>query len=261
MLLLRAEEENGMQFVRVDVSEAIAIVELSRGKVNALNESVVEELANVFSSLKKDREVGGVVLSGYGEFFSFGFDVGEMLTFSKERFAFYLERFTCLYSEMFGFPKPLVIALNGHAIAGGCMLALAGDIRVMAEERAKMGMNEIAFGSALLAGSVEMLRFCVGEKKAQEVVYSGKLYGASEALKMGLVDQIVTKSNLVVNALDAARTLLKKCQPAFLEIKALLREPTLARMRESERESIAAFIDIWYSPDTLNRLKRIVIHS
>ena len=108
-----------MSFTELETSDGIATVFLARGKVNALNGAVVAELRSRLEKLEGEPEVRAVVLTGRGRFFSFGFDVPEFLTFSKEEFTAYVAAFSGLYTYMFLYPKPLVAGLNGHAVAGG----------------------------------------------------------------------------------------------------------------------------------------------
>ena len=102
----------------------------------------MDELRHVFDELAEDPAVRAVVLSGRGSFFSFGWDVPEFLSWPRERFTGFLESFTTLYLSMFQFPKPLVCAINGHAIAGGCMLAMACDERLMVTGRARIALTK-----------------------------------------------------------------------------------------------------------------------
>ncbi len=102
----------------------VAVLTLERGRVNALNEPFVDSLTGAFEDLERDDGVRAVVLTGRGRFFSFGFDIPEFLGYEKDDFMRYLRKFTDLYRRMFIFPKPLLAAVNGHAVAGGCMLAL-----------------------------------------------------------------------------------------------------------------------------------------
>ncbi len=150
-----------MDFLDVQKNASMATVVLSRGKVNALSEGVIEEIRSAFSELENDSETRAIILTGQGKFFSFGFDIPYFISYSKQEFTNFLKEFTGLYAYLFTYPKPIVAALNGHTIAGGCMLALACDNRVMASGKAKISLNEIGFGSSLFAGSVEMLRFLV----------------------------------------------------------------------------------------------------
>lgn len=249
-----------MKFVEVETNEGIATVVLSRGKVNALNGIVVDELRERLMALEVDPDLKALVLTGRGKFFSFGFDIPEFLSFTKEEFTNYLTNFTDLYTYLFLYPKPIVAALNGHAIAGGCMLSLACDNRVMVAGKGKISLNEIAFGSSVLAGSTEMLRFWIGSANATKVLYSGALYSAEEAMNLGLVQEIVTEGNLMVQARRIASDLGSKHSQAFASIKTLLRKSIAEDMMQRESESIREFVDIWYSEPTWANLQNIKIY-
>ena len=242
-------KENGM-----------ATVTLRRGKVNALNEPMVEELAEAFQNLEKDGTVNSVILTGRGKFFSFGFDVPEFLSYPKDDFVKYLEKFTNLYAYIFQFSKPIVAALNGHTIAGGCMLATACDLRLMVTGKARISLNEITFGAPVPAGSVEMLRFCVGSRNAQSILYSGAMYSAEEAFELGLVDQVSSEDTLAEDARIIAQELAQKDSSAFRTTKHLLRKPAVEEMIKREKDAILEFVDIWYSEKTWENLKEIKIH-
>lgn len=250
-----------MDFIEIQKNKGIAVVTLSRGKVNALNGAVVARMRESFQTLEGDSETRAVVLTGAGKFFSFGFDIPEFLAFPKERFAQYLAAFTDLYAYLFLYPKPVVAALNGHTIAGGCMLALACDYRVMASERAKISLNEIGFGSSVFAGSTEMLRFGVGGANAAKVLYSGAMYSAEEARQLGLVDEVAAGPALMDAALKAAADLASKSPRAFAGIKSLLRKSVAEEMRRKESGSIKEFVEIWYSEETWANLQNIKIHE
>jgi enoyl-CoA hydratase/carnithine racemase len=155
--------------VNVRVEGGVATVPLCRGKVNALDEPTIDGQKDRFRELEEDESVRAVVFSGEGKFFSFGFDIPGFLGYSKEEFSRFLTKFTGFYTYLFTYPKPVVAALNGHAMAGGLMLALACDGRFMVAGNGKVARNELAFGSPAFAGSVEMLRFAVGNRNAEEI--------------------------------------------------------------------------------------------
>ena len=249
-----------MSFVEVETSKGIATIRLSRGKVNALNGMVVDELRLRLKALEVDQDLKAVVLTGRGKFFSFGFDVPEFLSFPKAEFTNYLTNFSDLYTYLFLYPKPVVAALNGHTIAGGCMLALACDTRVMVAGKGNISLNEIAFGSSVFAGSAEILRFWIGSANATKVLYSGAMYSAEEAMRLGLVEKVLTEDNLMVEARRIASDLASKHSPAFASIKSLLRKPIVDDMIQRERASIREFVDIWYSEPTWANLQNIKIY-
>lgn len=248
-----------MSFVEVGVDQGVATVRLARGKVNALNPELLRELGEGLRELESDDTIRSVILTGRGSFFSFGFDVPELLPYGKREFTRFLEQFTGVYAYLFRYPKPLIAALNGHAIAGGCMLALACDVRLMTADRGKISLNEISFGSSVFSGSIEMLRFCVGDANATEILYSGDLYSAGQALFLRLVQEVCSEDDLEERARIVALELGRKSQPAFGSIKSLLRKPALDEMRRREADSIHEFVEIWYSEATQEGLRKIRI--
>ncbi len=248
-----------MSFTELETDDGIATVTLARGKVNALNGAVVAELRGRLEELEGDPMIRAVVLAGRGAFFSFGFDVPEFLAFSKKEFSAYLAAFTGLLSYLFLYPKPVVAALNGHAIAGGCMLALACDGRVMATGKAKISLNEISFGSSVFAGSTEMLRFWVGSAAATKVLFSGAMFLAEEAQSLGLVEEVQPEEAVLGRARRIASDLASRSTGAFASIKLLLRRPVIEETRRREEESIQEFVEIWYSAATRAKLREIRI--
>jgi Delta3-Delta2-enoyl-CoA isomerase len=250
-----------MQYVSVSREGKVATVVLSRGKVNALNEEVVDELKTCFEHIAEDPDVAAVLLTGTGRFFSFGFDVPEFMNYSREDFAGFLTKFAVLYTYLYVFPKPLIAVINGHAIAGGCMLATACDYRIMVDGKAKISLNEVTFGSSVFAGSVEMLKSCTGTRNAEIILLTGAMYGADEALEVGLIDRKTSPDNLVQESNHIAQRFVQADLVAFLSIKKLLREKVSFDMKAREATSIKEFVDIWYSESMRERLKSIQIHG
>lgn len=249
-----------MDFVTLEKSDGIAVLSIRRGNVNALNGLVVHQLREHLKALEMDRETRAIILTGSGKFFSFGFDVPEFLTFTKEQFTEFVINFTDLYKSIFLYSKPIVAALNGHTIAGGCMLALACDYRVMVGEKAKISLNEISFSSSLFAGSTEILRFWVGSANATAILYSGAMYPADEAQRLGLVHYIAKLEDYMSEARKTALVLASKDPSAFASIKSLLRKYVADEILNRERESIKEFVDIWYSESTRASLRNIKIY-
>ncbi len=250
-----------MQYVQYVNDRGIVTVKLSRGKVNAINETVVDEMTGCLQDLAGDAGVKAVILTGTGKFFTFGFDIPEFLSYPKESFIRYLTKFTDLYAYLFLYPKPVIAALNGHTIAGGCMLAIACDYRIMVSGKAKIALNEINFGSSLFAGSVDIVKLLLGQREAEKAVYNGTMYSAEEAHRIGLIDQISSEADLEAEAKRIAGQYAEKDGVAFESIKRLLRGPTSELILKREKDSILEFVDIWYSESTWRNLQERKIHS
>ena len=248
-----------MGFTSVDINNDIAVVTMSRGKVHPINAEALVDLRDCFAELRDNKKVAAVVLTGSGKFFSFGFDVPELLTYSRDEFKHFLVDFNRLLNDLFLFPKPLIAAINGHAVAGGCMLALTTDYRIMVEEKARMSLNEINIGASVFAGPVEMLRFGVGSRKAELVLTSGQMYEPKEAMAMGLVDKLSARDNLMPEAMETVNTYAAKNAEAFRSIKHLLRKPVVDSYLAREEASIDEFIDIWLSEESQAQLRQVEI--
>ncbi len=250
-----------MDFVELSKSQNVATVKLNRPKVNALNEVVVKELTDVFCSFLRDSSVGAVVLTGEGSFFSFGFDVPGFMNHSKEDFHNYVTMFSELIKDIFMFEKPVIAAINGHAIAGGAVLSLSCDYRIMVSGKSKIALNEMTLGSTLFTSVVEMLRYAVGSKSAEHVFYTGSMYSAEQALAMGLVDECASGEEFEQAVSKVALDFAAKDAEAFKRVKGLLKRGTLEKIEREERYTIAEFVDVWYSPNTKEKLKKVEIRS
>ncbi|HXG31330.1 MAG TPA: enoyl-CoA hydratase/isomerase family protein [Thermodesulfobacteriota bacterium] len=249
-----------MGFIDLSMEENIATVVLNRPKVNAINEGVVDELSGCLKKLETDPSVRAVILTGEGSFFSFGFDIPEFLGYPKDSFTGFLMRFTDILRYIFLFPKPVVAALNGHTIAGGCMLAIACDYRLMVSGKPKISLNEITFGSTVFTSGVEILKFWVGGKNAETILYGGEMYTAEDARALGLIHEVVGKEGIREAARSVAKGLAKRDGRAFKSVKTLLRKQVAEEIERRERDSILEFVDIWYSEDTWKNLEKIKIY-
>lgn len=250
-----------MSYLVKSVSGNVASLTLSRGKVNPINEEMAEELSACFTEYSEDPAVKAVILTGNPVFFSFGLDIPGFLAYSKDDFTRFVGKFADLYTQLFVFRKPLIAALSGHTIAGGFMLATACDYRIMVTGKAKISLNEITFGSSLFPGSAEMLKYCVGQRNAEIISFTGAMYSAEEGMGMGLIDKVCGPTNLLEEAEKAALDFVSRYGPAFESIKKLLRTDTAQLMKIKDERYRDEMIDIWYSKETWERLQHIKIHG
>src|SRR3990167_4267655 len=254
-------KEGSMEYVQLSVDDGIATVAINRPKVNAINEQVVSELTDTFRELALDRQIKAVILTGKGSFFSFGFDIPGLMDYSKEEFHRFVVSFSDLVRCIFTYTKPVIAALNGHTVAGGCILAIACDRRVMVTGKAKIALNELTIGATIFTSIAEILKFTVGPRNARQLLYSGKMNSAEEALALGLVDEVHSEEGFADAALRSARDLAEKDGEAFGSVKNLLRKDALDIIGRDEGSSISEFVDIWYSQNTRDKLRKIEIRG
>lgn len=243
------------------ITDSLAVITMTRGKVNAINPEFVRDLNALLDHLEDRPEIRALVLTGRGKFFSFGLDIPELYDYSPEAMTSFIQSFCRLYRRLFLFPKPLIAAINGHAIAGGSILATTSDRRLMVSGGAKIALNEVTFGASLFAGAVAMLQFACGPRLAETVLLTGRMFTPDEALTIGLVDRITSETELLPAASALAGELGLNAGPHFTSLKRLSRQPIADQWMLREPASIEEWIKIWYSPATREQAKRIQIRQ
>ncbi len=250
-----------MCLVKLKINQKIATITLNRPKVNALNDAVVDKLQETFEDVRDADNVSAVVLTGQESFFSFGFDVPGFMSYPRDSFQRYVLRYSELVKTIFMFPKPVIAALNGHTVAGGCVLAMACDYRVMISGKPKIALNEMTFGSSLFSCVTETLKYAVGTKKTEQIIYSGKMHSAEQAHSLGMIDRVASEDQFHKAIAEVAEDFAKKDLAAFASIKRLFKLDTLAKIESDESRSISEFVDIWYSDSTREQLAKIEIRG
>lgn len=250
-----------MKYLDLSLDGNIVTITIVKPKVNALNEELVEELNNCFKELSKDKEVRAVILTGQGSFFSFGFDVPGFMDYKKKAFERYVRKFSSLTQRIFIFPKPVIAGLNGHAVAGGAVLALCCDYRVMIKDKPRIALNEMTFGSTVFTSVAEYLRFAVGSQNAQKILFSGKMHTAEEALSIDLIDKAVAERSFRKSLVEIATEYAQRDKKVFSSVKKLLRDDIHKKIEKNEKKSITEFVDIWYSKNTREKLAKIEIRN
>ena len=188
------------EFVRLEVADGIGTIRLDRPPVNALNDQVTAELAEAARAAAAD-EVRAVVIYGGEKVFAGGADIKVMAEAGYAEMASRSRRLQDTMDLVAGLGKPVVAAITGYALGGGLELALAADFRV-AGERARVGQPEILLGIIPGAGGTQRLTRLVGPAKAKDIVFTGRMVAAAEALEIGLVDRVVPDAEVYPAALD-----------------------------------------------------------
>ncbi len=194
------------QLVQLEVTDGVATVRLDRPPVNALNVALQEELRAVALEVSSRRDVRAVVIWGGETVFAAGADVKEM---ARMPYVDMVERSSELQSAFTAIariPKPVIAAITGYALGGGCELALCADLRVCGDN-ARLGQPEILLGIIPGAGGTQRLPRLVGPARAKELIFTGRMIGAAEALAIGLVDEVVPADDVYATALARATRL------------------------------------------------------
>jgi enoyl-CoA hydratase len=227
----------------------VAVVTINRpDKLNALNIATRNEIVAVFDELRADESVRVVVITGSGEkAFIAGADIGEFAgrTAHQQR---EVMRSSRVFSVVEDFPKPVIARINGFCLGGGCELALGCDIRI-ASSNAKLGQPEINLGIIPGGGGTQRLTRLVGEGKAMELILTGKLITAQDALAIGLVNDVVAPEELDARVMDTANQIAEKSPIALQAAKEAVKTAARANLREGLDREVDLFALCFASED------------
>ncbi|MGI8774099.1 MAG: enoyl-CoA hydratase/isomerase family protein [Actinomycetota bacterium] len=217
--------------VEWELRDGIAVLEVVNPPVNALDGNVLGSFAAALDEIDRSDAIA-LIVSGRGEAFSAGADLFRILAESPE----YLARSQVKLSESFGrlfmFPRPVVAAVNGHAIAGGCVISCAADHVVAVDtEDVRIGLAELKVGVPFPAWALEIARYRVAPQFLEEALYFGRLYGPAEAMRRGFINEVVTPGALMDRAFEVARRLAGIPKETFRLTKEAVRWPVAERAR------------------------------
>jgi enoyl-CoA hydratase len=221
----------------------VAVLQMTHGKANAIDVEFCRGLmAQVHACMQSTA--GALVITGQGRMFSAGVDLPRLLKGGAAYAREFLPAMNHAFETLFAFPKPLVVAVNGHAIAGGCVMACCADYRIMAREPGRIGVPELMVGVPFPVVPLEILRFAAPPQHVQALIYRGLTLAADDALRHGLVDAVVDPDRLLDEAVAVADTLAAVSFEAFHLTKRLLREPAIRRMHDGGVVD-ALVLDAW----------------
>jgi enoyl-CoA hydratase len=236
---------------------AIAVLALASDKVNALDREVLNEISTFIEFCEQDSEIGALVLTGEGSVFSAGLNVTEILNNEPDYTDLLLDALNGALIRLFRCSKPTVAAINGSAIAGGCLLACACDKRLIAEE-AKIGVTELRVGVSFPIVAIELLKHVCGPL-AEQLIFDAVLIGADEACRVGLTHRSFPRPDLQSAAISAAEQLASLDARAYALAKTSTRVDLLSVM---EHEGGRAFDhqvrDHWKNNQTRANLEKLL---
>ncbi len=236
--------------------DGIAVLQMAHGKANAIDLELFTALDEALVGVAEEDGVHAVVITGTGKIFSAGVDLFRVLDAGPEYLDAFLPALSSVITRIPRMSLPVVAAVNGHAIAGGCILACACDRRIMSDhERARIGVSELVVGVPFPVAALEVLRALLPEQKVHEMVYGGKALSPQDALAVGLVDEITTPGDVLEEAIGAARRLAQIPSRAFALTKQQLRDPLLQRVERLAPQLDPQVVEAWKDPATQDRIR------
>lgn len=246
--------------IDIERDGAVALMFLDRPKVNALAPDFVAEILGRWRELEADPGVGAVVLaSRLGAIFSAGFDLKVLHDLEPARLAEFIQTFAELYRALFTGVVPVVAAVEGHAVAGGAILALSCDRRIFAGGEGRFGVTEVDLGLPLPPGVLYLLRAAAGEGAVAEAALFGRLYTPEEAREAGFADRLVPPGEALPTAREEAQALAAKPREALRAIRGSLRTPWSGFLQEADAQVGEKFARWWFSPDAVARRESLLV--
>ncbi len=241
--------------IKYEVKENLAYLTVNRPEaLNALNPQVLKELYEAFSMFEKDENADVAILTGEGRSFVAGADIASMSTMSmlEGREMGLLGHKLMNYME--AIEKPIIAAINGFALGGGCELAMACDIRI-ASEKAKFGQPEVGLGITPGFGGTQRLSRLVGKGMSKYLIYTADIIGAEEAARIGLVEKVVSADALLDTCVELAQKIASKAQVAVRLCKTLVNDGYNLDMSTASRLEIEMFAECFATEDQKEGMK------
>lgn len=241
-----------METVIKEFQDHIAVLRINSGPANPISSKLVDEMSQVLHEIKGTAR--GMVLCGGDQFFSAGFNLPELLKFDRPAMGNYLERFNQLCFDLFTASIPAVCALNGHAVAGGNILALTCDYRYAASETKKIGLNEVKLGIPVPYLADMMLRHTIGNRYASQMIFSGEFMTFEDAKIIGLIDVIGSPEELEDFTIERLSQIANHPSDAFAAAKANKVEEIKKKYEKDGKSKNELFLDCWFSDSVQKNL-------
>jgi enoyl-CoA hydratase/carnithine racemase len=247
-----------MNGVRIERQGRLAVLRLDKARGNAIDEPLAEELARAAAEVARDAGVRGVLLaSAHPKLFCPGLDLVALAGYDRPSMERFMGAFAVAVWALYGLPKPVVAAVAGAAVAGGCILALTADHRLL-KRGAPIGLNEVKVGVPLPWSVTRLLRATVHPTALSRIALLGRNFTDEEAVAAGLADEVVEAEGFEAACLERLEEYAEKDPLALAATKAWLREGVLAEMMAHEAERVPGFLDGWFSEGTQERIRATV---
>lgn len=235
--------------VRLEQIDGVAIVYLDKPPVNAIDRRLVNDAVECLMRLKDSDETKAVVITGTGKCFSAGLDLKTVPYYSISEQRKMVEDLNSAVLQLYSFPIPTVAAVNGHAIAGGFILAISCDYRIGTTSECKIGITEVRTGIPFPVATMEVLRAEIGPAAARRMTLTGKNAGPEESLENGVLDELQPGRTVTERAIEVAKDLATMPGKTYAQIKYQLRGETIERIERAIREGSDPLLKTWITDE------------
>ncbi|MFT5970843.1 MAG: 3,2-trans-enoyl-CoA isomerase [Flavobacteriales bacterium] len=247
-----------MSTLIINSEKGYSIIQLNRGNSNPINQEMVDELKLRIEEFEEDENCKGIILTGKERFFSAGLDVIEMYDYDQFQMETFWRSFHELLKTMVSFSKPMIAAITGHSPAGGCILALCCDYRVMASGKFKIGLNEISVGVLAPPAITTLYSFAIGRSLAYQYLMEAKLMNADEALSCHLIHEVVEESEVFNAAQKKMQQYLSFNQEAWRGTKKQIRATLFRKLDLDFSKAFKPTMQAWWSDEGRSHLGVLV---
>jgi enoyl-CoA hydratase/carnithine racemase len=242
--------------ISIDTQGTIAVLKLDNGKKNPIDPGMLGETGKALREFREDPEIRGLVLGSTSDrFFSIGFDIPHLFDLPREDFGGFYRTFTEFCLDLYTFPKPTAASVQGHATAGGFILTLACDYRIIADGHNLLGLNEAKLGVPVPHFSEMVLERVAGRANAAIIIEEGEFFLPEDALTMGLAENVLPGDEVLTAAINAVSGVDAGIMDTFSTIKGARTKKIAKAVREDMDERTHAFLDRWYAPEVRENLK------
>lgn len=235
----------------------IAKFEINNGKANVLNENVFREIKNKIEEFEQSQNKV-LIITGTDNFFSSGLDLTKIYSYTKDELRSFMTLFEDTLISIYKSKKPIITAINGHAIAGGLVIALQADYTIGVDKKYKLGLIETKLGLGLPLLPLEALKLKLSYSSFIDVAYFGETFSPSEAHTKGLINDLVSQDEYEQAIMLKAKQLSEIPSKAFEQIKYTSRMDSFKRIEENRTKLLENWLDTWFSEEAQNLIKKQV---
>lgn len=248
-----------MTTVRIEKRDGLAVLRMDKPRANAIDLPFVGDMTEAAARVSSDDGVRGVLLaSAHPKVFCPGLDLVGLVELDRTAMKQFMGAFARMVWSLYGMSKPVVAAIGGHAVAGGCVLALTADYRVLRRGGMNIGLNEVRVGVPLPWSVATLLKASVRPERLSEVALLGRNFADDQALDVGLVQELAAEVDFEARCLARLEEFAEKDTLSLSRTKQNLRGPALADMKAHEAEHADEWLDSWFSEPTRARIKETV---